>query len=301
MAFNATDFADDTDFERFALERLGPHRVHVGEPGAIFHYEANPSGGGRSIISVGGGAAVGAQAREELRQSLRPLGFGAAYKVLDMLVEHVLRANGVTAVRWFAQKTKALATRPASLPVPLDARPELWDRIAPTYIALQDARHAVTHRRAQVTPTGELEVYDENRALTDTIAGAELAAFAAATHTLAEIVIDGDSDPRRVNIVTWHLNELQSRHGLPLLPATDPDAGRRILIMDLVKVDQGLLRFDLARARQVAAGQPPGLWDLQLRDGERIFAGRLEEAPTGVEEIDFHPASPPAWLSEQVT
>jgi hypothetical protein len=174
MAFNATDFADDTDFERFTLERLGPHRVRVGEPRASYHYETNPSGGGRSSISAEGGVAAGARGREELRQSLRPLRFGAAYKVLDMLVVHVLQANGVTPIENFTQKTKALAIRPASLPVPLDARPELWDRIAQTYIALKDARHAVTHRRAEVTPSGGLEVYDNNRAVTDTITGAEL-------------------------------------------------------------------------------------------------------------------------------
>jgi hypothetical protein len=42
MSFSAADFADDTDFERFALDRLGPHRVRLGEPGAVYHDEANP-------------------------------------------------------------------------------------------------------------------------------------------------------------------------------------------------------------------------------------------------------------------
>jgi hypothetical protein len=110
MAFNPRAFADDTDYERFALDRLGPHRVRIAEPGLIYHDEANPEGGRRGSMTVKGGTAVmGAQAREELRRSLRPLGFGAAYKILDMLVEHVLRANGVAG--WRASRTSSWSSR----------------------------------------------------------------------------------------------------------------------------------------------------------------------------------------------
>jgi hypothetical protein len=128
----------------------------------------------------------------------------------------------------------------------------------------------------------------------------ELRAFAAPVHALAEAVIDSDRDPRRMNIVAWHLNELSSRHGLPPLTATDPDAGRRLLIKDVVSLDDGKLRLDVARVREIAATQPPGVWDLQLRAGERVFVARWEDVPHGVPaEFDFHPASPPGWLSER--
>jgi hypothetical protein len=290
MAFNATDFADDTDFERFALDRLGPHRVRVGEPGAIYE----PRLGGGAVISVSGGASSGSRGREELRKSLRPLGFAAAYKVLDMLVEHVLRANGGPTGRLtFKHKKQGLSTRPAVLPIPLDGRSDLWDRIAAVYVALQDGRHAVRHRRAQVTANGDLEIYDDGRVLTDAVSTTELHAFAAAVHALAEAVIDGDADSRRCNIVAWHLNQLGSRHGLASLTATDPDAGRTVLRMDLIKLDQGLVRLDLERVRQIIAGQPRGLWDLDLRTGDRVFVGRWEDVPDceGA-EADFHPASP---------
>jgi len=85
MTFNSLDFADDTAFERFALDQLGAHRVRVAEPKYIY--------GRRGITGKLGMAEEGTRLREELRHSLRPLGFGAAYKVLDMLVEYVLRAN----------------------------------------------------------------------------------------------------------------------------------------------------------------------------------------------------------------
>jgi hypothetical protein len=302
VVFNPTEFAGDTDYERFTLDRLGLHRVRISEPGLIYHDEANPEGGRRGSMTVKVGSAVmGAEAREELRRSLRPLGFGAAYKTLDMLVEHVLRANGVGGARVsFVQKRNALSARPVTLPVPLDGRPDLWDRMATLYLAFEEARHAITHRRAQVTESGDLEVYDNSRGLIDTIASAEVAAFAAAVHALAEAVIDVDRDGRRAAIVAWHLNTLAPRHGLPNLPGTDPEAGRRLLISDLVPLENGLVRFDVARAHGIVTHQqPPSLWDLELRMGGRVFVGRWEVVPTSAgDHIDFHPASPPAWLSE---
>jgi hypothetical protein len=301
MAFSAPDFADDTDFERFTLDRLGPHRVQIGEPGAIFHDEANQQGGERrrNITVSLGSADAGGRGREELRQALRPVGFGAAYKILDLLIEHVLRANGVSTIRTFTQKTKSLATRPAALPPPLDGRTDLWDRLAKSYVVLQDARHAVTHRRAQITLSGDLEVYDDARNVTDVVTNAELTAFAAAVHVVAEAVIAGDADPRRLGIADWYANGLAARHGLGLLAAPDPDAGRRLLITDLAPLERGALQLDVARARGIIAGQQPGVWDLELRAGERVFVGRWEDVPSHADKIDFHPASPPPWLSEQ--
>jgi hypothetical protein len=299
MAFNPSQFADDTDFERFTLDRLGPHRVRVAEPGLIYRDEANPKG--RSSITVKLPSLVNDEAaREELRRSLRPVGFGAAYKILDMLVEHVLRANGLgPGPMDFKQKRKALSSRPATLPVPLDAHHDLWDRLAKVYVAFIEARHAITHRRAQVTQSGDLEGYDNHRALSDTFRSPEVAAFAAAVHAIAEAVIDVDADVRRTDIVAWHLNTLDARHGLPTLPATDPEAGRGLLVSDLLPLENGLLRFDVARARHITTDQPPSLWDLELRANERVFVGRWEDVPNASDEVEFHPASPPAWLSER--
>jgi len=303
MAFKATDFENDTDLERFALDLLGLHRVRVGKPRTCVHAEASPAVSGSAHLTLGVAEAV-ERAREELRQSLRPLGFGAAYKILDMLVEHVLLANGVAArgLR-FAEKNvelRKLGKRSLiNLPVPLAGRPDLWERIAEVYLALQDARHAVTHRPAKATPCGDLD-YEDKNGPTATISSAELAAFAKAVDALAKAVIDVDSDPRLLNIVAWNLNTLGSRHRLPSLPATDPDAGWWRLIMDLIPLDGSLVQFDLARAREIVAGEP-GHCDLKLLHDARVFVARWENVPNVEEtEIDFDPASPPAWLSEQM-
>jgi hypothetical protein len=73
-----------------------------------------------------------------------------------------------------------------------------------------------------------------------------------------------------------------------------------MLITDLEPLEDGSVRFDVARARGIVNHQPPSLWDLELRAGGRVFGGRWEEVPNASgDEVDFHPASPPAWLSEQ--
>jgi hypothetical protein len=298
MPFVAADFAEDTDLERLVLERLGTYRVRTEEPGAIHDHRG--SGSGTTVIKVGT-AVVGTSLRDDLRNALKPLGFGAAYKVLDMLVEHVLRANGATGRLRFDQKERSIAVRPAALPPPMDTKPELWDRLAVLYVAFQEARHAVTHRRASATPSGELEIYDDGRHLVDTLSEEEIQSFAAAVHAAAELIIGGSTDNRSANIVAWHLNVLRTRHGRPSLTAANPDAHRRLLVMDLQETPTGELIFDIEKARRIVGGQTPSYWDVRLHSTDQVFVGAWEEMPskTGL-EIRFHPSAPPLWLQEAV-
>jgi hypothetical protein len=301
VTFSPSVYAEDTDFERFVLDRLGTHRTRFAEPTAIHDVRGRVDGVGGNITVMVGAATTGLAARDELARSLRPLGFGAAYKVLDLLVEHVLEANRRGSGRFpFSVKSAALSAGSLTLPVPLDARSDVWDRLAGTYVALQNARHAVTHRRAQATASGDLEIHDDQGQMTDTVSDGEIAAFAAAVLATAELVIEGSSDERRLRLVAWHLNRLDGRHGLPSLAETDPDAYRRLLVMDLIEVDGGQLRFDAAQAKESVQGQQPSLWDLRLHAGHRVFVGHWEDVGHSDAPIYFDPGSPPAWLSEQV-
>jgi hypothetical protein len=302
MPVSPADFAEDTSFERSVLDLLGTHRIEIQEPSSTHDIRGRVDGvGGNTTVQVGMiDSAFGG--REELRRPLRPLGFAAAYKVLDLLIEHVLRDNGAVFGRMrFDQKVAALAQRPVTLPVPFDGRPELWDRLAVLYICFQEPRHAATHRRAQVSDEGDLQSYDDG-VLTDTVSGAEIAAFAAAVHGTAELVIESRADDRRLNVVAWHLNDLQGRHGLATLSgAQDPSAGRRRLVMDLTELPDGQLRFDVPLAKRDAIDfQQPSLWDLHLHAGSRVFVGHWEDLPTHDEPIDFSPVALPGWLSEQL-
>jgi hypothetical protein len=297
MAFDAAEFAEDTEFERLVLDLLGTHRLRVNDPATVHDIR----GDGRGSISVKVGTAVqGTSLRDELRNSLRPILFGAAYKVLDMLVEHVLRANGAAGRLTFARKRADLAQPPQMLPVPLDAQRGIWERLITLFVQFEEARHAVTHRRAQPTPDGGLEIYDDARQMIDKMTSVEIQAFAAAVLAVAELVIDESSDNRRIRIAAWYLNALDIRHRAPALPAIDPNAGHRQLMMDLEVVDDRHLRFDLVRAREVIEQQPDSVWDLVLHAGVRVFTGHWDDVPTEAEEaILIDVASLPEWLSEE--
>jgi hypothetical protein len=295
MPFNPADFAADTEFERSVLDCLAILNIRVPEPKYIYSDK-------KGIIGKIGMAEEGTGPREELRVCVRPLLFVASYKVLDMLVEHVLKANTAPSGRLtFEWKRRNVASRPGMLPTPLNNYLTLWDCLVKLYEVFADARNAVTHRRFKVTGAGALEVYDDSRNLVGMITSVENQSFSAGIHATAELVINGQSDRRRTNIAGFYLNTLQQRHGQPLLPATDPNAHRWRLEIGLAEVGDGRLRFDLASAREIIDRQPkPSLWDLRLNGGGRVFVGFWEEVPDDLASaVDFDPTMPPAWLSPE--
>jgi hypothetical protein len=303
MAFRSKDFADDTEFERLVLERLGTYRVKVADADMVYHL--GEDGPGTRAIHVSLETVIGgAGLVEELRRDLHPLGFGAAYKVLDQLVEHVLRDNGASSGRLtFAAKLKAVTKRPAKLPKPLDSRPDIWDRLAALYVAFVDARHAVTHRRASADANGDLQVFDDSGRQTDTVTDEEIRNFAGAIHSIAELVIEQSDDERRFGIASWHLNGVRARHGSPMLIAPDPNAGRGVLRAKL-RVRGEDLNFDLAGARKAIENQQRGFWDLELLapTGNIVYAARWEDVPDpGADELSFNPSSPPHWLTPELS
>ncbi len=124
----------------------------------------------------------------------------------------------------------------------------------------------------------------------------------AATHLVADVVIDRDDDDRRRCLIAGYLNELHQRHGLPLLPnAVDPSAEVGLLIMDLQPLGNGRWQMDVARARKATSEQAPSFWELELRASDRTFIGRWEDVPPdSPDTFDFDLDALPRWLNEQV-
>jgi hypothetical protein len=275
--------------------------VQLEDASTVFDLRARTRG---VTVHVGMADFLGSRRYDELRASLRPLSFGAAYKVLDLLVEHVLRANGNTAQRlWFSDRRAALNSRPTKLPTPLDAYPDIGDRVAALYVELEDARHAVTHRRAPANADGDLDIYDRGAQLTDTLTGAEIHAFVATVHGVAEAVIEAEDDERRVKIIGAYLNALASRHRLSAVEAIDPGAATRLLRIDVTPLSDSLVSLDLARIRETVAGQTPSFWNIEVYgDDGRVFVGRWDDVPNRDEAdmVEFHPDALPAWLTEEL-
>jgi hypothetical protein len=305
MGFSLNEFSEDAAFELLTLSLLGSKRVRLPRPDRVYHLENAPAGGSSISVTIFAPPAGGARPTGdgESPRALAAVAFLTAFKVLDLLVEHVIRANGgPTGKPGFATKIKWLKANKASLlPTPLVGNSAVWDRFQSLFCDLADGvRGGVAHRRVQVVGD-ELVVYDHQhpRQELDRLGAAEIAAFVAAIHTLAELVVEQTADERRMSLVAAYLNELRSRHGLADLPASiDPQADVWLLIVDLRRLDANSWRFDAAHARTVIERQGPAdVWDLELRAGPRVFSARWERIPTG-ESHDIATDDPPPWIDQ---
>jgi hypothetical protein len=106
------DFADDTAYERLALETIiDPNKP---PPGTVF--AMNDIRGGARAFGRGLHDSIGGGVNEAFTARFRPLAFGAAYKILDFAIEMTMRLNNEPCPggRWtFTRKTTFVASRPA--------------------------------------------------------------------------------------------------------------------------------------------------------------------------------------------
>lgn len=154
MSFSLREFDEDTSSELFVLSLLGSRRIRVPGTERVYHLEDNPRGGRSRSALVGIGAAGASPAAMSAYRGLDAIAFLTAFKVLDLLVEHVLRANdGPTARPGFKTKIKWLQQNTArSLPTPLDVRRGVWDRLVVLFCEL--ARLRAWRHRASSRPSG---------------------------------------------------------------------------------------------------------------------------------------------------
>lgn len=78
---------------------------------------------------------------------------------------------------------------------------------------------------------------------------------------------------------------------MPSLASIDPYAYRWLLERDLIQLNNGYLRFEVAQARKIIEHQPElSLWDLKLHADKQIFVGFWEEVEDqSLHYFDFHP------------
>ncbi|WP_330255080.1 hypothetical protein OG874_11325 [Nocardia sp. NBC_00565] len=86
-------------------------------------------------------------------EAISALIFGAAWKVLDLLIEWRLVQLGIHESKkkplhyTIEFKTKAIGKGDLKPMAPFDAQPDLWERIAETYAATANLRRSLVHRR----------------------------------------------------------------------------------------------------------------------------------------------------------
>jgi hypothetical protein len=295
------DFRDDTPYERLVLETIvDPNKA---PPGAVFATNdirgTGPKSFGRGMhVSAGSGAVESFAAR------FRPLAFGAAYKILDLMVEMTMRLNGEPCPggRWtFTQKIAFIGRgTPAHLPSSLDLAPDLWLRTTRLYVAFEEHRHSVVHRRTRVEANGDVTGSDRAGHPLAPVSVLEQDALSRLAAALAVALIQANASQRQLNMIGWSLDALQRHHGCGVLGATPPPATIVRVIDDMQPVGPGHWQVDGVKLHAHLQEQNlrPIDADAELHalDGhqEILCEARLDEVPDAVVEVD--PAALPAWL-----
>jgi hypothetical protein len=155
MPGNLTDFADDTAFERYLLDRATPLLPRSQGTSVIELGEAGSAGVTVGVPPAAVHVSMGDSSRSPEGQlgayDIRPLLFCAAWKVLDLLCELALEQAGVARQgrRYLVDFKVGEAANGRVAPTPpFDGRPDLWARIMGTHGATGELRHSLVHRRS---------------------------------------------------------------------------------------------------------------------------------------------------------
>lgn len=285
---------------QLAAQTMAPHDRPrqplgvVGVRGGQRHFER----GVHDSLSVGRIA--------DLLGRFSPLVFGAAYKVIDLLVEMVRRLNHEPPCpygRWSSKRKHEYVRKgmPALLPAPLHRHLDHWSRVAALYERFGEHRHALVHRRAEVLEDDSLTGTDPSGSSLSPVSAAEQEAFAQLAQLLAAAVIAGAEDARLRNSLAWQLDALDGHHRLGLLGAHRPPDVIRQVVVDLERLDAGRWRLlDGASVHEHlrAQDEEPLNADLEAHakdDGqEAICEGQCIDVPDAV--VDFDEGHPPSWL-----
>jgi hypothetical protein len=306
MPANLTEFTDDTAFERYLLDRgtpllptsQGTSVIELGEAGTV----GVAVGVSPAVVRVSAGDSSRSPGDQLSADDIRPLLFGAAWKVLDLLCELALEQAGIAhqGTRYLISFKVEKATNGTVMPVSLfHGHPDLWARIMGIYGATEELRNSLMHRRLIVDPvTGEMSgVGKPGHTAPTPVNASEQLAFCKVAEGAAEAVINGTLPGRRGGQLAWALDQLTAHHGQSPFGASPMYGLVPQVIVPAAPEPSGdlTLDFDGISSRARAAVQGVSHYDLEIHlPDSRVLAGALEDAPAGQGTISL--ADPPNWL-----
>lgn len=291
MTFPTSAFEEATEYERYILDSLA---TALPEPsgGHVLDLRTGKLRQDAHVMlkTVEVKAYVGGKPAPV---DLTPLVFGAAWKVIDVVIDlQLLRYEGKS-LNNISKKVKVAKTGNGvrlEPPFPED----IWRRLLGTYANTYDLRHSLTHRGVISHKNGSLEATPEPGQTTTTIMTRdELLYFFRAVQAMHTGLITQTLSWRDADNLRFILNQLQAHHRL------GPVSGREIKGHVVIQVQgeegsDGRVTFDLARVvSETTIRHPQAGRDLEihLADG-RVISGRFEDWPDGQDFVN--PDKPPA-------
>lgn len=292
-----TDFDTATALERDVLRRALPAVPSSGQSCARATLE--PGQAVRTAIGVTETIGTTPEGCVE-RLALRPLLVGAAWRVLDLLLEEALDQAGVPpdqrrgySIDFKQHQAQGAAVRPTQLAA------SVWGPLMAAYDATFEIRHSLVHRRVHTDATGALVGIDRSGQTLRPMPPNGQEAFARAALGAAEQALATTSDARSDARLLRDLADLAALHGHSVTTAGVPDVVPELTVfVDLDPAHSGCYMLDMAdvRARNPfrAGGDHADLIVAPRDRPGQELRGRLEDAPNAVVAID--PDAPPPWL-----
>lgn len=306
MPMNIVKFEDDTAFERYALARgfsMIPQRnatnvVDLGDVLSVAAQSAPPH-----VVVTASDSSTSVEG-QSLSEDIRPLMFGAAWKVLDLLVESCLVAVGEQGQRQKKEysigcKTKKARTGEVPAPSPFDGRGELWTRIMRCYAATETLRHSLVHRRLTLDPSTGAMIGSTRWGEPDPVllTVGEHSAFCCAAEGVAQAVISSELSERRTNQLEWILDQLVAQHDQALFGVPRSDGLVPLVVVRLSVEPASEFEIDFALIRDCAHAAVEGVryYDLEVHlPNGKVLAALLEDAPN--KRVLISAESPPDWM-----
>lgn len=167
---------------------------------------------------------------KEVHVDLRPLAFGTAWKVLDLLVELALFQAGFGTGGWMtiAEKVRHARGAAGNCP-PLSNDNALWSGLMSVYAGTEQIRHSLVHRLAEVDQaTGELTGRHRNGQPLVPITAEHQEAFCRVVQRATLATLAQAISPRERSDLAWNLDQLVNLRGQPPLGGQQM-APRRLL------------------------------------------------------------------------
>ncbi len=295
MITTLQEFEESTAFELYVLETVRPAIEQ--HDGACIDLR-----GGKTVaeVSVIFNDSLYAEAVDSLKDKLAPLLFGAAWKVLDLLLEFALTSATLAPARhdWSIAEKQQHAQSASGDKGVLGCSQQVWTAVLSVYAATVEHRHCLIHRTAKVDATsGTLEGVDRGNQPLKPLTRDEQVALAKASGLIARRVVAGGLDRRAEDHLKYYLDLLGAHSGLPRFGISGINAPVDILLT--LMNDGGRLILDMSgvveRAREVfqTVAHFNLLIDVPDGSGRRLFA-QAEACPPGQTTINLNAL--PAWL-----
>jgi hypothetical protein len=296
-------FEETTAYERWVLEELVPLPATGGPYGFIVDLGQPELRPVKTPVSLTVGGTLG----RVVRVDVRPLLFGAAWKVADLLVEHaIVRADPTAAAGqgWLRIDEKVTRARNGRvLPVPpfdrdgFDPGTAMWRALLACYAETVEIRHALVHRQVVVEEGSGGLVAPGRQGGHHRLGPEQLDAFCRAVQWAARAVTGDGLGARERADLAWNLDQLTDIHraghlgglrlgDIALLIAPEPteidDAGCVVVRKDdlLAEGRRSFPKVDIFDA------------SFRLPDGRRLMV-ELEQVPEGTTTVD--PDHLPPW------